>query len=325
MSTDPHLWLRRKARISPYEIVFWIAALVVPYLFFPKYLALASQVAIMASFCISLDLILGYAGIISLGHAAFFGIGAYAAGILSARGWGEPLSGLLFAAVVAGFAGWVIGFMIVRVQHLALLMITLGLSFLAVEVANTFDGLTGGADGLLGIDTWKLFGIWSFSIWGHTAYAYSLGATFLIFLLCRRLVHSPFGLTLEAIRENPQRATAIGVANRRQLQRVFTLSSSIAGIAGAMLAQTTKTVSLESLGFQNSAEIAVMLILGGTGRLYGAIVGAIIFMVARDQLSGMNPKYWYFWIGMLLMMVVLFMPRGILGAMQRLAAKVSRS
>ena len=325
MSTDPHLWLRHKARVSPYEVAFWIAALIVPYVLLPKYLALASQIAIMATFCISLDLILGYAGIISLGHAAFFGIGAYAAGILSARGWGEPLSGLLFAAVVAGLAGWIIGFMIVRVQHLALLMITLGLSFLAVEVANTFDGLTGGADGLLGIDSWKLFGIWKFSIWGHTSYAYALGVSFLIFLLCRRLVHSPFGLTLEAIRENPQRTTAIGVANRRHLQWVFTLSSSIAGIAGAMLAQTTKTVSLESLGFQNSAEIAVMLILGGTGRLYGAIVGTIIFMVARDQLSGMNPKYWYFWIGILLMMVVLFMPRGILGAMQRLAAKMSRS
>ena len=324
MTIDPHRWLSHKARISPYEIAFWLAAVIVPYVFFPKYLALASQIAIMATFCISLDLILGYAGIISLGHAAFFGIGAYAAGIISARGWGEPLSGLLFAAVIAGLAGWIIGFLIVRVQHLALLMITLGLSFLAVEVANTLDGLTGGADGLLGIDTWKLFGIWKFSIWSHTSYAYALGVSFLIFVLCRRLVHSPFGLALEAIRENPQRTTAIGVANRKQLHLIFTLSSSIAGVAGGMLAQTTKTVSLESLGFQNSAEIAVMLILGGTGRLYGAIVGTIIFMVARDQLSGMNPKYWYFWIGLLLMVVVLFMPRGILGALQRFAQRISR-
>jgi branched-chain amino acid transport system permease protein len=322
MSIDPHRWLRRRARLSPYEVAFWLAALCVPYLFFPTYLSLASQIAITALFCISLDLILGYAGIISLGHAAFFGIGAYAAGILSQQGWGEPLSGLLCAALVAGLAGWVVSFMIVRVQHLALLMITLGLAFLAVELANTFDGVTGGADGLIGVDTWKLFGVFNFSIWGHTAYGYSLGVTFLLFLLCRRLVNSPFGLTLVAIRENPKRATAVGVANRRRLQKVFTISSAIAGVAGALLAQTTETVSLESLGFQRSAEIAIMLILGGTGRLYGAILGAIIFMLARDQLAGVNPQYWYFWIGLLLMIVVLFMPRGILGALQRLAVRV---
>lgn len=317
---DPHLWLKRKGRISPYEVAFWPIVLILPFWLFPTYLSLSSQIAITALFCISLDLILGYAGIISLGHAAFFGIGAYAAGLLSAHGWGEPLSGLAFAAVVAAFAGWIVSFMIVRVQHLALLMITLGLGFLLVELANSLGSFTGGADGLQGIDTWKLLGVWKFSFWGKTAYAYSLAVLFILFLVCRRIVRSPFGLTLEAIRENPDRTTALGAPNRAHLQKIFTLSAGIAGIAGALLAQTTETVSLESLGFQRSAEIAIMLILGGTGRLYGAILGAIIFMVARDQLAGMNPQYWYFWIGLLLMIVVLFMPRGILGGLERLAA-----
>lgn len=320
---DPQKWLRNKARISPYEIAFWIAALIIPYAFFPNYLALASQIAATAIFCIALDLIIGYAGIISLGHAAFFGLGAYATGILSQKGWGEPISGALFGALFAGFGGWIVSFMIVRVQHLALLMITLGLGFILVELANTLDWLTGGSDGLLGIDTWKLFGVFKFTFWGYTAYGYTLAAAFLVFLLCRRLVNSPFGLALETIRENPQRTTALGVPNRARLQKVFTISAAIAGLAGAILAQTTETVSLDSLGFQRSADIAVMLILGGTGRLYGAILGSIIFLVARDQLSGMNPQYWYFWIGLLLMIVVLFMPRGILGGLEKIKSKMS--
>lgn len=316
---DPKSWIRAKARISPYEAIFWIAAAVIPFAFFEDYLSLAASVAVTALFCISLDMILGYAGIISLGHAAFFGIGAYTAGILSARGWGEPISGLVLAAAVSAAAGYIVSFMIVRVQHLALLMITLGLSFLLAELAISFDQFTGGSDGLQGIDTWNLLGIWKFSLWGHTAYAYALATLFVLFLLARRIVHSPFGLTLEAIRENPVRTTALGAPNHAHLRKIFTIAAAFAGVAGALLAQISETVSPEALGFQRSAEIAVMLILGGTGRLYGAILGAIIFMVARDQISGFYLQYWYFWIGLILIFVVLFMPRGILGGLERLA------
>jgi branched-chain amino acid transport system permease protein len=322
---DPKSWIGARARISPYELIFWVAAAVIPFVFFEHYLSLAASVAVAALFCISLDLILGYAGIISLGHAAFFGIGAYTAGILSARGWGEPISGLALAAVVSALAGYIVSFMIVRVQHLALLMITLGLSFLMTELAITFDQFTGGSDGLQGIDTWKLLGIWKFSLWGHTAYAYAISVLFILFLLARRIVHSPFGLTLEAIRENPVRTTALGAPNRVHLQKIFVISAAFAGVAGALLTQVSETVSPEALGFQRSAEIAVMLILGGTGRLYGAILGAIIFMVARDQISGFYLQYWYFWIGLILIFVVLFMPRGILGGLERLARIGRRS
>jgi branched-chain amino acid transport system permease protein len=315
---DPHRWLAARARLGPIEILFWLAA-ILPFFVFPTYLSLASQIAITALFCISLDLILGYAGIISLGHAAFFGIGAYTAGILSARyGWGEPLTGLVLAGAVAGFVGWLSSFVIVRVQHLALLMITLGFGFIMVELANSAAWLTGGADGLQGVDTWTLLGLWKFDLWGYTAYGYALAVTFAGFLVARRIVHSPFGLSLEGIRENPVRMPAIGAPSRARLQKIYTISAAMAGIAGALLTQTTETVSLESLGFQRSAEVAIMLILGGTGRLYGAILGAIIFMIARDQLSDMNPQYWYFWIGLLLMVVVLFMPTGILGGLKRL-------
>lgn len=316
---DPKTWLTRKRRISIWEYVFWIAALILPFFVFPTYLALAAQIAITATFCISLDLILGYAGIISLGHAAFFGVGAYTAGILSVNGWGEPISGLIIAGIVAAAVGWLVSFIVVRVQHLAQLMITIAMVFLFYEIANVLPQYTGGADGLQGIDTWKLLGIWKFTFWGYTAFGYAFTVAFLCFLLARFVVHSPFGLTMEALRENPDRTTALGAPNEVHLQKIFTIAAGIAGVAGALLAQTTETVSLEVLGFQRSAELAIMLILGGTGRLYGAILGVIIFMIARDQLADMNPQFWYFWIGLLLMGVVLFMPRGALGGLQSLS------
>jgi branched-chain amino acid transport system permease protein len=309
---DPHAWLARQTRWGPAEIAFWLAALL-PFVLFPTYLTLASQIAITALFAVSLDLILGYAGIISLGHAVYFGIGAYTAGLIAKHGWGEPVTGLIAGAAAATLVGFLTGLIVVRVRQLALLMITLGLGFLAAEAANSMSHVTGGADGLQGV--------FEFDLYGYTAYGYSLAALFLVFLLSRRLVHSPFGLSLRGIRENQRRMPAIGAPNRARLLKAYTIAACFAGIAGALLAQTTQTVSLETLGFQRSADVAVMLILGGTGRLYGGIIGAIIFMLARDQLADMNPQYWYFWIGLLLMAVVLFLPTGVLGGLARLVPR----
>jgi branched-chain amino acid transport system permease protein len=319
-SPDPRLWLKQRSRWSIVEIAFWLAALL-PFFLFPAYLTLASQIAIAALFAVSVDLVLGYAGIVTLGHAMFFGLGAYAAGLISKAGWGEPLSGLVMAGVFAGLIGYVASFIIVRVQHLALIMITLGLGILSYELANAMSWLTGGTDGLQGVDTWPLFGAFEFDLWGKTAYSYALAGLFIGVMVCRRMVHSSFGLALRGIRENVRRMPAIGSDYRAHLQTVYAISAAIAGAAGALLTQTTDTVSLDVLSFQRSADVVVMLILGGTGRLYGGIVGAIIFLVARDQLAGINPQYWYFWIGVLLMVVVLVMPSGILGGLVRLAGK----
>jgi branched-chain amino acid transport system permease protein len=286
---DPHAWLARQTRWKAPEIVFWLATLL-PFVLFPTYLTLASQIAITALFAVSLDLILGYAGIISLGHAVYFGVGAYTAGLIAKHGWGEPITGLIAGALAATVVGYVTGLIVVRVRQLALLMITLGLGFLAAELANSMSRVTGGADGLQGVHVWELFGLFEFDLYGYTAYGYSLAALFLVFLLSRRLVQSPFGLSLRGIRENQRRMPAIGAPSRARLLKVYTIAAGFAGIAGALLAQTTQTVSLETLGFQRSADVAVMLILGGTGRLYGGILGAIIFMLARDQLADMNPQ-----------------------------------
>ena len=314
---EPQRYFAAQTRWRWFEIVFWLATLL-PFLVTPSYLVLASQIAITALFALSLDLILGYAGLISLGHAAFFGFGAYTAGLISKWGWGEPLSGLLMAAIAAALLGYLTSFIVVRVSHLALIMITLGLCLLLHEAANRAGWLTGGDDGLQGVAIRPLLGRFEWDLYGYTAYAYSLAVLFLIFLVARRIIHSPFGLSLRGIRENARRMPAIGAPNRRRLRTIYTLSAAVAGIAGGLLAQTTQFVALETLSFQRSAEVLVILVLGGAGRLYGGVVGAVIFMIARDQFSGINPQFWYFWIGLLLVIVVTLLPNGILGGIARL-------
>ncbi len=318
----PQQFLRAQIRWRRSEIAFWLATLL-PFVLTPDYLVLASQIAITGLFALSLDLILGFSGIISLGHAAYFGVGAYTAGLLSVWGWGEPLTGLAVAGVAAGLFGYLTSFIVARFRHLALIMITLGIGLLLQEAANSASAITGGFDGLQGIHTWPVLGRFDFDLYGRTAYSYALAILFLLFLVARRIIHSPFGLALRGIRENGQRMPAIGAPTRAHIRTIYTIAAVIAGIAGALLTQTTETVSLEALGFQRSADVLVMLILGGTGRLYGGIVGAIVYMVARDQFSGLNPQYWYFWIGLLLIAVVMFMPDGILGGLALLSRRAT--
>jgi branched-chain amino acid transport system permease protein len=316
-AADARDHLAAEARWRGVETAFWLATLL-PFLLFPSHLQLASQIAITALFALSLDLILGYAGIVSLGHAAFFGIGAYTAGLVAKGGWGEPLSGLGIAAAVAGLAGYATSFVVARVRHLALIMITLGLGLLIHEAANKAHWLTGGADGLQGVRMWPLLGRYHFDLYGYTAYTYSLVLLFAAFLVARRLVHSPFGLSLRGIRENPVRMPALGAPSGAHVRRVYAIAAVLAGLAGGILAQTTQTVSLATLDFQRSAEVLVILILGGAGRLYGGLAGALIYLVARDRFSGLNPQYWYFWMGMLLVLVVMALPNGVLGGLARL-------
>jgi branched-chain amino acid transport system permease protein len=316
----PYLFLKSQARWRAAEIVFWLAMLLP--LLLPNYLVLASQIAITALFALSIDLVLGYAGIVTLGHAAFFGLGAYGAGLFSKHVWGEPLSGLVVGAALAAVAGYLSSLIVVRFRHLAIIMITLGFGFLLHEAANKAHWLTGGADGLQGVRMWPILGYFAFDLWGYTAYTYSLIALFVLFLGVRRIIHSPFGLSLRGIRENWTRMPAIGAPSLSHLRKVYTVSAGIAGVAGALLAQTTETVSLAVLSFERSADTVVMLVLGGTGRLYGGLVGAIIFMVARDQFSGINPQLWYFWIGLLLVTVVLLLPNGVLGGLAQLAQRL---
>jgi branched-chain amino acid transport system permease protein len=303
------------------EVVFWLLPLASWFLF-PQYLVLASQIMIVGLFALSLDLILGYAGIVSLGHAAFFGLGAYTAGLLSVHGWSEPVSGLLAGAVVAGIFGWIVSFLVVRGQDLTRLMVTLGIGLMLFEAANKASWLTGGVDGLSGMMVGNLLGTFEFDLEGKTGFVYSYVVLFLVFLVLRRLVNSPFGLGLRGIREGGRRMPAIGADVNRRLRAVFTVGAVVAGIAGALLAQTTQFVGLDMLGFPRSAELLIMLVLGGTGRLYGALVGTAIFMIAQDKIAGINPTYWQFWIGLLLVCIVMFAKGGIVGGCANLLERM---
>ncbi|MBI4754510.1 MAG: branched-chain amino acid ABC transporter permease [Betaproteobacteria bacterium] len=315
--------LRGAARWHWAEYVFW-AVPVAAYFLFPENLVLLSQIAITALFALSLDLILGYAGIISLGHAAFFGLGAYVAGLMSVHGWGDPLAGLAGAALVTALGGLVTSFLVLRGADLTRLMVTLGVAMMLYEAANKLTAITGGVDGLQGVSFTPILGLFGFDLYGRTAYLYSVAVLFALFWLARRLVHSPFGLSLRGIRQNVVRMPAIGAPVHARLVAIYTLGAAYAGVAGALLTQTTQFVSLDVLAFNRSAELLLIVVLGGTGSLYGALLGTVVFMVAHHLLSDINPNYWQFWLGALLVVIVLFARDGVMGGVRRLNRVIAR-
>jgi branched-chain amino acid transport system permease protein len=317
----------RRAQWRWEEIVFWVLA-AASYFIFPGHLVLITQAMITGLFVVSLDVMFGYAGIPSFGHAAFFGIGAYTAGILARDWWGDPLFGLVAAAVVAGLAGAICSQLVARLHGIAMLMVTLGIGLICYEIANKWNSFTGGDDGLQGMQVTPLLGLFPFDIDGRVGFIYSFIVVFLLYLLSRRLVNSPFGLALEGIRENTRRVPAIGIGVRKQLALAFTISAAMAGVAGALLAETTQFIALEVLGFDRSISVQIALVLGGIGSLIGGMIGAIVYTVVRDQLSLINPAYWDFWVGLILCVVVISGTGGIVGILRRsvgwVAARIRR-
>ena len=307
----------RRHRLRWGELVPWVVA-VAAYFVFPGYLALGGQVLATILFGLSLDLILGYAGIVTLGHAALFGTGAYAAGLLAAHGWGEPISGLLIAGVAAGLVGLVSGAIVLRTQGLTLLMVTLVVASMMYEAANKAASITGGSDGLSGMNVLPVLGF-DFDLYGKTAYWYCLAVLFLCWLAARQIVHSPFGRSLTGIRENERRMHAIGSPVYRRRLTIYAIAAAMAGMSGALVAQTTGFVGLDSLDpINRSGAILIMLILGGVGRLYGAFIGVPLYMILQDRFAAIDPVYWYFWIGLVLVLVVVFAPGGAFGLADRL-------
>lgn len=298
------LALLTKARWRPWEFAVWIIAFALPWLV-PSHALLFNEIAIVALFAMSLDLILGYAGIVSLGHAAFFGFGAYAAALFAKLVMPDPTVGLLVAILLSAALGTVASVTILRGSDLTRLMVTLGTALLLLELANKLDWLTGGADGLQGVVMAPLLGRFEFDLYGRTAATYSLVVMLVLFLLMRRLVHSPFGATLKAIRDNRLRAMAIGIPVAARLVTIYTVAAGVAGAAGALLAQTTGFASLDVLAFDRSADVLLMLVIGGVGWLYGGVAGAIVFKLLQNWLSAVTPQYWMFWIGLILVTLVL--------------------
>ncbi|MFN7009152.1 MAG: branched-chain amino acid ABC transporter permease [Allorhizobium sp.] len=296
--------LKQAGRWRVWEIALWLIAIAMIFVL-PSKMLILTEIAILALFAISLDLILGYAGIVSLGHTAFFGLGAYAAGLLARDLVSEPVTGLVFAGLVSGLFGFATSFLVLRGSDLTRLMTTFGVAMLLAEVANQAAWLTGGADGLSGITVAPILGLFEFDLWGRTGYIYALLVLMGLTYVARRIVHSPFGLSLKAIKRNSRRAAMLGISANHRIVAIYTLSAAYAGIAGALLTQTTSFVSPDVLAFHRSADVLLVLVIGGVGYLYGGLVGAVIFSVLRDWLSVITPQYWMFWIGLILIIIVL--------------------
>jgi branched-chain amino acid transport system permease protein len=297
--------LAHRARWGAMEVVFWLAALASIFLLPNRHLIL-TEIAWLALFALSLDLILGYAGIISLGHAAFFGVGSYAAALLAKHAIiNEPVLALAASGLAAAVLGFATSFLVLRGSDLTRLMVTLGVALIMREIANQIPEVTGGADGLQGVTIAPILGIFHVDIFGHVAYAYCLIVLFVLFVLARRVVYSPFGLSLRAVKGNPLRSSLIGIPVDARLVAVYTLAAFYAGVAGALLAQTTAFASLDVFSFERSADLLLVLIIGGTGYLYGGLIGAVIFKLMQDWIANLTPQYWQFWIGLLLVVIVL--------------------
>jgi branched-chain amino acid transport system permease protein len=304
MMPSPQQSLLASRRWKLWEPVLWLLALASPWLL-ASHALIINEIAIVALFAVSLDLVLGYTGIVSLGHAAFFGMGAYAAGLFAKLVMPDPLVGLIFGIAVATVVGAVCSLTIMRGTDLTRLMVTLGVALILMELANKLDWLTGGADGLQGVVMGPVLGRFEFDLQGQVAAGYSLAVLLLLFILARRLVNSPFGATLTAIRDNRLRAMAIGIPVTARLAVIYTIAAGVAGAAGALLAQTTGFASTDVFAFDRSADLMLLLVIGGTGWLYGGVTGAIVFKVMQDMISSITPQYWTFWIGLFLVVLVL--------------------
>jgi branched-chain amino acid transport system permease protein len=286
-----------------WEPALWLLALASPWLL-STHALIINEIAIVALFAVSLDLILGYAGIVSLGHAAFFGMGAYAAALFAKLVMPDPLVGLAFAIAVSTLLGAVCSLTIMRGTDLTRLMVTMGVAMILMELANKLD-ITGGADGLQGVIMGPLLGRFEFDLQGQTAAWYSISVLLVLFVLARRLVHSPLGGTLKALRDNRLRAMAIGIPVTSRLAVIYTIAAGVAGAAGGLMAQTTSFASVDLFAFDRSADLMLLVVIGGTGWLYGGVAGAIVFKVMQDWISSITPQYWTFWIGLFLVVLML--------------------
>jgi branched-chain amino acid transport system permease protein len=304
------------------ELLPWLA-LCAAYVFLPELLPLGTQIIIMIIFALSLDLLLGYTGIVTLGHAAYFGVGAYTSGMLAVAGWDGPFTGLAGGAITAAAVGLVMGSIILRTKGLALLMLGMAVTLIFHELANHFPAWTGGADGLQGISVKPVFGVFEFDMYGEVGFAYAGLVLLACLLFVRHLVLSPFGRSLVGIRENATRMTAIGVPVQQRRLIVFAVAAGIAGVAGALSAQTNQFVGLNVLSFELSGTVLIVLVLGGAGRLYGAFLGAPIYFAAQDILAKGDPVYWLFWLGLILIIVANFARGGVLGLCHSISLRFS--
>lgn len=283
----------------------------------PDQLGLINRILVTALFVLSLDLVVGVAGLATLGHAALFGVGAYAAGNFALHVMTDPLAGLTVGMAVGALLAFLSGLFLLRYQGFTFLMLTVAVAQITLSLAQKARAWTGGDDGLSGFSMGPLLGRFAFDLEGKVAAWYALAVLVVLFYVTRRLVNSPFGLAVRGIHENRARMAALGTPVLRRLLAMYTAAGLLAGAAGALSAQTNAVVGLDSLSFAMSAEALVMLVLGGAGRLTGALVGAAVFTLLHHTASSINPYHWLFVVGFLLMAVVLVSPAKAMAVLRR--------
>jgi branched-chain amino acid transport system permease protein len=307
---------RRKERLLPL-LVFAVLALV-PLLGFVMrdgfILSLVSRVMVFAIAAIGLDLILGFGALVSFGHAAFIGIGAYAMGIMHAHGQSDLFGGLLMALAASALFALVTGAISLRTKGVYFIMITLAFGQMAFYTAASLRAY-GGDDGLTVASRSLVMGMNLFKS-DRAFYYLVLGFLVLVYGLCRLIVRSRFGRVLQGARQNAQRMQAIGFNPYPYQLTAYVMAGMVAGLAGFLLANLTEFVSPAYMSWQRSGELIVMVVLGGMGSLHGAILGAAAFLLMEEWLSGFT-EHWKVIFGPILVLVVLFMKGGIMGLLGR--------
>lgn len=294
------------------------------YWLFPDNLAFLTRVISVALLVLSLDLIVGYCGIASLGQGALYGAGAYAAGIACVHGITDPVLLILIGAAAGGIMGLLMGAIMLRAHGLPQLVLSIAIVQLLHEAANKASSITGGSDGLSGMSPAPLFGIFEFDLWGRSAYLFGLGLLLIVFAVLRFVTRSPFGMVCRGLKEDPLRISALGIYAFPVLLKMFVISGTVAGMGGALAAIATQVVGLDSVSFEVSANALVMLVLGGIGHLYGALIGTVIFMALEHVVAAINPFHWMTLVGAVLIAIVLFAPRGLSGTLDELARLLTR-
>lgn len=302
--------------------ILWIVLALAAFFAFPNHLSFGSIIIVAVIFAISVDIVIGFPRIISLGQALYFGVGAYAAALIAMAGWTEPITGAVLSAAVSVLLALVAGPMVLRLRELPLIMVTIGVAQLVYEAAHKSSWLTGGDDGLYGYQVGKVFGVFGWSLYGSTAYLYALGWAVVVFVVARVVTSSPFGVCLQGIRENPDRMKLLGTPVLLRQVQAYAFGAGIAGLGGAVLAQSQSLVSLYVLSLEQTIDGLVLLALGGVGSIYGAILGAPVYMIVKYVSQLISPHYWLFSIGFLLIAVVMSGKNGLLGIFDSLKSRL---
>jgi branched-chain amino acid transport system permease protein len=316
------------ARRIPWVLVVFLAIVWIPWLGSRFYTFLATDIVILALFATSLNLLLGYTGLVSFGHAAYFGIGAYACAILT-KSYGLPfLAGLAAAPLLAGAFAAVFGFFCVRLTRIYFAMLTLAFAQIVWAICLKWNDVTGGEQGMPNVPypemEWMNAVPWLAGLRvGEKYYLVALVVVAICFALLRTIVRSPFGRMLTVIRENPERAEFIGVNVRRYELAAFVLAGAFAGVAGALFGIFNRGVFPDFAYWSKSAEVLIMTLLGGMGHFWGPAVGAAALLWLHQQITAVT-EYWPFTLGAILIVLLFVFPGGIVGALEAAARRVRR-